>query len=160
MGYTLKQMTDILVAHLQVEINKLGPDRICSIGKQPGDSVVLDYIECGAMAWVRLVDTVPSINGSSYDITPDSCVWGKAHQMEMGLFRKSPLPTETLGELQMPTEEELTAAADAQYDDMEAMDRAIMNARKELELLQGTYTPVGPVGGALGGTWAFTLAQE
>jgi hypothetical protein len=157
MGYSLTQMTDIILAHLTVAV---GDDAVCSIGKQPGDSVALDYADCGAMAWVRHVDSVPSINGYSNDITPDSCEWGLAHTMELGIMRPAITPTETLGHLELPSEEDLTAAADAAMDDMALMHRVLLASRAEMELVPGSYTPVGPLGGTVGGTWSFILAEE
>lgn len=157
----LPQMTDILLAALTVELRRDGTDQeICSFTKQPGDSVVTDYADCGGMAWVRHVTTTASIGFPNADVTADSCYWGLAHTIEMGVMRTSPIPTETLSTVEPPSEEELSAAADAQYRDMAAMHRAILAARRDIELLPGTYSPVGPMGGVVGGTWSLLLAEE
>lgn len=157
----LIQMTDILLAHLQVELAKESTEeQLCSFTKQPGDSVALDYAECGGMAWVRHVTSSPSINGYTNDVTPDSCFWGMAHTVEMGVMRKAPIPEQVLNTIDLPDDAELSAAADRLMADMAAMNRAIQGARGEFDLLAGTYTPVGPVGGTVGGTWSMVLGEE
>lgn len=161
MSYTLNQMMDILLAHLQLELAKDGTgEAICSFTKQPGDSVSLDYAECGGMGWVRFASGTPSVSGSSNDVTMDSCYWGLSHQIEMGVMRPAPIPDETFNTVELPSDAELSAAAEAQINDMSAMHRAIKAARAEFELLPGAYTPIGPVGGTVGGTWSLMVVEE
>lgn len=161
MSYTLAQMTDILLAHLTVELGKDGTgENICSMTKQPGDSVALDYAECGGMAWVRLVQTTTTVSGYLPDVTADHCFWDLAHTLELGVMRPAPIPEAIMSTVDLPDDEELSAAADAQYKDMKAMHRAIVAARKDFDLLAGSYAPLGPTGGTVGGTWSLTVTEE
>lgn len=161
MELTLSQMQDILLAAVAVELEKDGTgSSICSFTKQPGDSVALDYAECGGMAWVRLVDSRPTVGFTRADVTPASCYWGLTHTLEIGIMRPSPIPEESLAGAELPDDSEMSAATEAQMNDLAAMHRAIKAARREFELLPGTYTPVGPVGGTVGGTWAVQVGEE
>ena len=167
MGYSnapdIKEMMDILRTALTAELEKLDPEGenpLCANALYPGDSVPIDYAECGGMAWVRLVTTVPSVAGSGYDITAASCYWGLAHQLELGVMRKAPIPETILSTMELPDDAENTNATYAQLDDMKAMHRTILYARSRFDLLPADYTPVGPVGGAVGGTWALTVSEE
>lgn len=158
----LNQALDILLAALVVELREDGTDEeICSFTKQPGEAVSLDYAECGGMAWVRFVGAVPSISGFAPDVTATSCFWNLSHTVEMGVMRKAPIADDILNTVDLPDEAELNAASDKIVNDMSAMARAIKRAQREgVELLPGGYTPVGPIGGTVGGTWALTVAEE
>lgn len=154
-------MMDVLLAALVVELRTDGTEDVCAAALYPGDSVPLDYADCGGMAWVRLVDAGPTISFPNTDVTADSCHWSLAFQVEMGVMRPSPIPENVMNSAELPDDAENTAAAKRQLQDMMAMHRALLTARDDIDLMApGRYTPVGPVGGTVGGTWAVTVGAD
>lgn len=159
MAVNVKGMTDILLAALQVALGEDNPgETIAHVSKQPGDSITLDT-EADMVVWVRLIGSTPTI-GTPGDVTMNDCYWGLGHDIEMGVLRRSPMPDEAVGEIIMPEPEDITAASDAQYQDLGAMQRALHVARSHFEFLPGTYAPSGPLGGFYGGTWSLTAIEE
>lgn len=158
-------MMDILLAALVVELRDAGGEELCAKAMYPGDSIAIDYAECGGMAWVRLVETNPTTGFPTAGFpgaasASKACWWNLVHTVEMGVLRPSPIPEETLNTVDLPGDEEHIAAARKQYADMEAMNRAIIAAKRDIEeLVPVNYTPVGPVGGAVGGTWALQVGD-
>jgi hypothetical protein len=154
----LIQITDILLAALLVEVQKDSTVKVCTITKQPGDSITVDA-QCDAMIWLRLVDSTPTV-GQTTNMA-NQCYWGLTHQIELGVVRQSPMPSEVLNTVELPSDEEITAATDAQYRDMAAMRRAIQAAQREIEdLVPGAYAPMGPLAGVIGGTWALSVEEQ
>lgn len=154
-------MLDLLLDSLVEELRDAGTEDVCAAAVYPGDAVPLDYAECGVQAWVRLVAASPTIGFPNNDITADSCAWRLAYEVEMGVVRPSPIPETVLSTVDLPDDAENTAAAGLQLSDMMAMHHALIGARQEIEhLLPGSYTPIGPVGGAVGGTWSLTLGDD
>ncbi|QWY81323.1 hypothetical protein SEA_RIZWANA_26 [Arthrobacter phage Rizwana] len=159
MSQTLRQITDILLAALVMEVEKDATIQTSHITKQPGDSITVDT-DCDAMIWLREVESFPSTNGQSYDLTPSSCTYTLVHRIELGIVRKSPMPSEVLGIVDMPDEAEISEAADLQYEDQDKLYRAIRNAARHVELTPETYTPLGPLQGIIGGTWSVLVAED
>lgn len=159
MGITA--MLDLLLGELVKELRDSGTEDVCAAAVYPGDAVPLDYAECGVMAWVRLVSTYPTIGFPNADLTADSCAWRLAYEVEMGVMRPSPIPEVVLSTVDLPTDAENTAAAGRQFSDMMAMHYALLGVRQDIEqLIPGTYTPTGPIGGTVGGTWSVTLGDD
>lgn len=155
----LEEVTDLILAALLLELEKDDSFDLCSASKQPGDALSIDS-DCGATVWVRLVDSTPAV-ATPGDVTAQSCYWGLAHQIELGVTRRSPMPDENLGRLEMPDDDEISAASDAQYRDLGAMHRALKAVKPHLEGMRpGAYVPFGPAGGVVGGTWAIEVLEE
>lgn len=163
-SYTIDQALDILLAAVLVELRRDGLDEdICAHAIYPGDSIVLDYAECGGMVWVRLVDAFETVGFPNRDVTVNSCEALLAATVEVGVMHPSPIPEEILNTVDLPDDAEHTAAARRQIKEMRAMRRAMQETRRVIGkdlLLVGAYTPVGPVGGTVGGTWSVTLGEE
>lgn len=154
-------MLDLLLGALVEELRDAGTADVCAAAVYPGDAVPLDYAECGVMAWVRLVSVNPTIGFPAADVTADSCAWRLAYDVEMGVMRPSLIPEVVLSTVDLPTDAENTASAGAQFSDMMAMHYALLAARKDIEhLIPGSYTPTGPIGGTVGGTWSVTLGDD
>lgn len=160
MSQSLKQITDILLAALTVEVAKDSSIDTVTITKQPGDSIGVDT-DCDAMVWLRVVDSFPSVGGATYDLQPGvTCTYSYTHRIEVGIVRKSPLPNEVFGIVDLPDDETITESADHQYDDFDTLKRAINRATKNLELTPESYAPMGPVQGVIGGTWAVLVSED
>lgn len=166
MSYTITATLKLLLEALVEELQRSGlggADDLCAKAIYPGDSIVLDYAECGGMAWVRLVDAFETVGFPNTDVTIDSCATTLAATVEIGVMHPSPIPEEILGELDLPDDAEHTSAAERQIEEMRAMHRAMATVRRIIGrdlLLPGRYTPVGPVGGTVGGTWSLTIGEE
>lgn len=162
MELSAKQMMDIVLAAAIVELRADGTDgNLCATAKYPGEAAPLDYAECGGMLWVRLVSSAPSTQFPSSDSTPNVCFAKLAHQLEVGLMRPSPIPEDAFGDFELPSDEDHSASTDRQMDDMEAIYRALTAAGESIGMVSiGNYTPVGPVGGTVGGTWSLAVGNE
>jgi hypothetical protein len=157
------EMGNILLANLVVALRDRGIEPTCSTALYHGDSVTLDYADCGGMAWVRLVTSGPSQNFPNVTQGVAACAMTLAHTFEIGVMRAAPLARALLADsgIDLPDDEENSEAAELALKDMEAMWAAIQASTTDIELMApGTYTPVGPVGGALGGTWSVTVGDD
>jgi hypothetical protein len=162
MPKSAKQMLDILLAAVIVELRKNGTDDVCSATKFPGEGVALDYADCGGMLWVRLTSAAPSASFPAPVQDLNNCAKSLAFPVEVGLMRPAPIPANFVtGEMDLPDDEDHSAATDKQLDDMEAMYRGIRAAAKDIEyLIVGTYSPQGPTGGTVGGVWSLTVGDD
>lgn len=163
MGMSVKQMMDIVLAAVLVEVNKVHPDDdLCAVAKYPGEGVPLDYAECGGMLWVRMVQANPTRAFPNPVQDLNDCGATLAVPLEVGLMRPAPIPANFVtGEMDLPDDDDHNAAADKQADDMEAMWRGLKVAAQDIEyLLIGSYSPVGPAAGSVGGTWTLTVGDD
>lgn len=159
-------LLNILHAALTVELRESGADRdLCANAIYPGQAVPGDYgIEteggCAGMAWVRLVSANPTTTFPAPATGVNNCTYTLAFPVEMAIMRASPIHTESLNDIDLPSDEEHIAAAHQQMDDLHLMHRAIKRASEDIEMLiLGTYTPVGPTGGIVGGSWTLTVGN-
>jgi len=127
----------------------------CFCGVLPGDQAVWDY--GNGMAWVRLVDVYPSTTFPSANTTPrGSCSAYLAATLEVGLLQCAPGLSAT-GNL--PTQADQFEATRLQLAGMRAMQQAIACCDLDLVVL-GTYSPQGPQGNMVGGTWTINVGSE
>jgi hypothetical protein len=148
-----------LLNNLHTELGRTGADTVNTCILAPGQQVPWDET-CG-MGWVRLVSAFPStVFPSAEGSYRASCVATLVANVEVGVLRCAPNPEQLPGgELIMPSTAEQYAATRLQLSDMAAVRRAIQNARIDLKLL-GAYSPVGPQGGYVGGSWAVSVGRE
>jgi len=132
----------------------------CFCGVMPGASVALDYAtNCGdncGMAWVRAVSVFPSTNFPSLDTGFTRCNYPLAFTAEVGVIRCMEVPAD--GE--PPSLASLLASAQLQLADMAAMRRAIVCCSTSGDVVLGAYTPTGPQGGVVGGSWLVSLPAD
>lgn len=145
------------------QITDSGLPETCFCGIFPGEQVPFDYCDgcednlCG-QAWVRLATMFPSAIFPTLDITA-KCTSPLAIQLEIGIVRCAPMPT---SDGTAPSLQDQLEASALQIADAMAMRRAIMccakvNSRRD-NLLVG-YTPVGPIGGCVGGVWTTMFSE-
>jgi hypothetical protein len=148
-----------LISCLCEEMVKAGLGPLCLCGPLPGSDISLDYGTEG-MAWVRVASAWPSSSFPSQDPGGrGSCTAPLAIQLEVGAARCAPSPSED-GDL--PTMAEQFEATRLQMADMAAMRRAIQCcqvADSHRQMTLGAYTPNGPTGGVLWGTWAVFVEE-
>lgn len=160
---TLKEILAELLEALTAQIRAADKEEdYCSITIQPGNAVVFDFgpeSGCGGTAWVRLVSANPTVSFPAADVGINSCAFALAYTVEMGMVGPAPVMENTLGEFVAPSDVELFDAAMRQSDEVELMFRALQ-AAKIPEKIIGDYTPAGPEGGVMGGTWTVTVGGD
>ncbi len=125
----------------------------CWCGVMPGQAALIEALgnECdGGLAWVRLVSAYPSqIIGQASTLT-GNCGMGTGFDLEVGIMRL------VVVEEDAPDPAQSLAAVEQQIKDMETMRRAIgcCPALPKQDYILGQYTPSGPLGGVVGGTWS------
>lgn len=127
----------------------------CFCGILPGDQATWDYST--GMAWVRLVDAYPSTVFPTANTTPRaSCSANLVATLEVGLLQCAP----QMGpDGSPPTQFAQGEAARLQIAGMRAMQQAIACCDLPIVTL-GSYTPVGPQGGLVGGSWNINVGAE
>jgi hypothetical protein len=167
-GYavTLREMLAVLLEELTAGLEAADLlETMCAVTVFPGTAVPVDYIgsdgTCGSMAWVRHVTSYPSVRFPAADASLENCASTLAHVIEVGLIRTSPIPESDGSSVELPDDlTHLNSALDL-ADDMILMKDAIARAAKTIDFtILGTYTPVGPEGGAVGGTWSITVGDD
>jgi hypothetical protein len=121
--------------------------------------VAWDYSgDCGddvcGMAWVRLVAVYPSTVIGVPSEEPGNCSKAIGMDVEIGILRCVSV-SDDQGNPPDPTD--LQANAALQVADAMALRKAAACCAPEKDFILGGYTPVGPAGGLVGGTWAMSL---
>jgi hypothetical protein len=146
---------------LCAELVTAGLPTTCICTVMPGEGVATDYVTpTQGMAWVRMASAFPSSVFPSQDQGAGGCLMPLAIQLEVGVLYCAPV---TEGRSNNPPG--LSAMFDStrlQMAAMAAMLRAIecclgSAGRKGVSL--GAYTPAGPDGAVVGGTWQVTVAE-
>lgn len=156
----LKTLMGKFMQNLIIEI---GNEEMCSKTLLPGASILGEYVpECGAMAWVRLMTGHFTERFPAVDARPGVCARSVAIPVEMGILRSAPQIKVAAGRrVILPNNAEQTEAANRQYDDFETMRRTLLrNENLVDDFLAGTYTPMGPENGIVGGSWTFTFGMD
>lgn len=153
---TLTNLATCLCAQIEAD----GGPEPCFCGVIPGDAAVPSYAgncqdQCG-MAWVRLMSSYPSSGVGNVNSLPGNCASEADAVIEVGLVRCMPQGN-AFGD--GPTPADLLAAADLQMAGLQTMKTAIVccPGYSSKDWVLGGYTPLGPTGGLVGGTWTVTL---
>lgn len=150
-----------LATCLCAELESAGLPTPCYCGVLPGQVVPLDYCgECGercGMAWVRLATIGEELSLTGEQVRRTSrCAVPLQATVEVGVARCAPSPDD-LGN--PPSEAAQLAATQLQMADMAAALRAI-TCCSVADYALGTWTPAGPEGGCLGGSWLVTFPGQ
>lgn len=145
-----------LVDCLRSEIEAAGVPGVCFLGVLPGAQWAADWSDEG-QAWVRLVAAFPSATLPSPDQRA-TCAAPLAAVLEVGMLRCAPVGDGP----EPPSEVEMFEATRLQMADMRVMLRAIQCClgKTKREHVLGLYTPLGPQGAAVGGSWQVTVSQR
>jgi hypothetical protein len=160
---TLPELLATLLESLTAQIRAKGrEDDYCSITIQPGAAVAVDFgpeAGCEGMAWVRLVATNPTVSFPNADVGMNNCGYSLAYTVELVMLGPAPVMTDSLNKFVLPTDVEQFEAAMRQAEEMQMMYDAIRAADLP-QLVLGDYTPQGPEGGVLGGTWTLQVGGD
>lgn len=160
MKKTISQKIDDLITCLCAQIIEDGNGNVCFCGIMPGSEVAMDYFgectdACG-MAYVTLETGTPA-NGIGVENTQvNNCGSAFTFDVEIGILRCVEAGDEHGAP---PTPESLNETAHVQFADILTMRRAVQCCNPKPYIL-GAYTPYGPTGGAVGGTFLLTLLEE
>lgn len=130
----------------------------CFCGLIPGEAPAVGYFadceEGNGVAYVRLSNAYPSTSIGQQNLGVDNCSSIMGFDVEVGILRFMPV-----GDKQgnMPTPGEILAATQLQIADMLTMRRAVECCLDSSDYIVGAYTPVGPDGGIVGGSWEINL---
>lgn len=144
---------------LCAEVSASGLDT-CMCTLLPGQAVPGDYVtEDSGMAWVRLVSMFPSSQLPLVDQSANGCLVPLAYTLEMGALFCAPVAEDSRTPPSLGSNVDATRV---QMAALAAMRRALecCLGAKPREVVLGQYTPVGPAGGAVGGTWLVTLSER
>jgi hypothetical protein len=126
----------------------------CDVSLLPGQLPLWTSLD---MAWVRLVGAYPSTRFPQQRIDSDSCAAPLAYQIEIGIIHCVP----TVGNRgQAPMAEALENLAVQILQDMEDIKMALRCCLPGWDILLNTWTPIGPTGNVVGGSWQATIARE
>jgi uncharacterized repeat protein (TIGR04076 family) len=157
-------LTTKLASCLCAELAASGGPEPCFCGVLAGDSVAYDYCspcqgdQCG-MAWVRLASIIPmpSNTANSGLTLPGRCAPALVGIFEVGVLRCAPTLTE---DGQLPDMAVQLAAAELQASDMAAAGRAAACCFTDGRIVTvGEWSPAGPIGGCLGGSWSVSVGE-
>ena len=161
----LREMLAILLEELSAGLADADLlDSMCAVSVFPGTAVPVDYVggdTCGSMAWVRHVSSNPTTRFPSADLSIDNCAYSLAHIIEVGIIRPAPIPESDGSTIDLPDDIVHFNSAMELADDMILMKEAIARAAKSIDfVILGSYIPVGPEGGAVGGLWSLTVGDD
>jgi len=156
-----------LVACLELAIAARNLPAPCVVAPMIGD-LTLDYCgECSengcGQAWVRLVDTFPSVSFPTPDQSVNNCGTLWAATLEIGIVRCKPLGTSTgIRGYAPPSTTQLLDALRVQTADMRAMREAVQCcfATGDTPYMIQQYQPGTPDGDCLGGIFNVIIGQE
>lgn len=149
---------EALATCLCAQIKDDGLDEPCYCGVMPGFEVAWDIGECDdgscGIAYVRLGNVYPSSQVGVATVNPGNCAIGTGLDIEMGMLRCFELNED--GSPSSPAQ--LLEASRIQYADILVMQKALVCCEwlPAEDFVVGTYQPVGPSGGVVGG--AFPLS--
>lgn len=132
------------------------PAPSCFSSIVPGDAIAIDSLNdgCSGMAYGRVASVFPSRDFPNPDNTPQG-VDSLAVVVEVGIIRGFDLPDNA----EPVTPEESYDTTRLQMADMGAILTAICAYcdGRDLPVLIGQYTPFGPDGATVGGSWTATI---
>lgn len=146
-----------LATCLCAEIQEAGLTPPCFCGVVPGQTTIQEYVgDCDThdgMAWVRLANAYPAVGVGIAAETPGSCGASLGFDVEVGVARAYPIQEEALSEAQT------LASTEGQVAAMMAARKAILccSAYGGKDFILGQWTPIGPLGGLVGGSWTVHL---
>jgi hypothetical protein len=144
------------------QIKDAGGPELCFCGVVPGASAIMEYAgdDCSAesgMAWVRLMAAYPADGVGVPSETAGNCGASIGLDIELGIMRKVEVPD---ADGTPPDAASLLAASLLAAQDILTMRRAVAccAALPNKDYILSGYTPMGPMGGMVGGWWTLAVA--
>lgn len=147
-----------LISCLCSQLVSDGLPPVCICAPMPGEAIATDYVSDSAgMAWARLTSGWPSTSFPNADVTP-GCAAPLAFGVELGVAYCAPTMSDDGDPPDLTAQYEATRL---QLAAMNTMRRAIACCfpGRAPNVVLGTYTPIGPEGGVVGGVWTISVAE-
>lgn len=155
----LERLATCLCAQIEAD----GSPPTCFCGVVPGEAAASLYggncrNACG-MAWVRLSLLYPSSAVGEQNTEIGNCSGGLGADIEIGIMRCVKIG-DNFGNA--PTDDELLGASTQQAIDAMTLFRTVFccDAIDSKDVIVGSYTPIGPAGGLVGGSLSMSVAIE
>jgi hypothetical protein len=148
----MEQLATCLCAQIEAD----GLPALCFCGVLPGEIPAYNGgEECDAgMAYVRLITMYPASGVGTQNVSVGNCSSLLGFDLEVGIMRPSPI-----GDEEGPSDAELLESTELQLADAIAMRKAIACCTGQKNWILGAYTPYGPEGGIIGGTWEVNMVE-
>jgi hypothetical protein len=167
-GQRIKAMLAALLENLSEVLRENGAyESLCAVTIYPGTMVPYDFAvdsdnECtGGQAWVRLLTSFPTKDYPTPDTRLSNCSAELGLMLEVGIVRPAAVMEQFATEVSIPTPEQEFDLSMALIDDMVWMKEAVARTKADYsDLILGAWTPYGPDGGAVGGTWTVTATAD
>lgn len=135
-------------------LTDFGAGPVCWCGLYPGQQVAWEFCgECAGdhcgMGYVRLASAFPQ-DGNLSAILSGRCTTSLAYTLNVGALRCLPYGG---ADGEPPSEADMLAATLDQAADMMAIRKAIECCFGKADHAMGTWQPLGPSGGCVGGEW-------
>lgn len=157
----LVAVMNTLATCLCAQIIADGSPEPCFCGVMPGEAALADYSfacdEKNGMAWVRLVTAYPSAALGAASLIPNNCALMLGADLEVGVLRGIPSGDDAGNP---PTQEQLTEVTNLMLNDTDSIRRAILCCQDVVsmqDVMLGQWTPAGPQGGLVGGSFAVAI---
>jgi len=152
-----------LLACAETELERSGlPPTISAI--VPGQLAINDYAGDGKNCDEMVVNVVQAYPYQDFPTPSDqaSCTSPLAYEVQLTIFRCAANPTGTRQAPKPPTPAAQLESVRGHLADMQAMRRAIRCCMQNGERLYALrlFTPIGPTGGVIGGTWSFLVGGD
>lgn len=156
MSKSMFDMMTSLAGCIETTFAEDGRPAVCFNGVVMGDGMSAAWAgECDndlcGMTWVRLVNVYPANTPGAQNQQANNCASGLGAEFEVGVLRCTPIDA-------IDAEEEEADALATTSDvlaDIVSLRKAIVccNDIPKNESVLGTWTPMGPLGGLVGGAW-------
>lgn len=155
---TPQEALEKIATCLCAQLTDCGPE-VCFCGVVPGDVVAADYgggceSGCGGIAWVRMQLAYPSKILGAQNTDPQNCDLAMGMDIEIGVLRCISAGDDAGN---APSAAELLAATQQQTADLMAMWKALSCCGFGKDMIIGAYTPAGPAGGLVGGSFLLSI---
>lgn len=139
------------------ELAKSAPNEpLCSCAVLPGLPDTSTIPAGKGAAWVRQITTSAVQATTNVEASPCGSMWEAV--IEIGVLRCAPVQQ---GRATSITDEQWEATTELVLSDQAAMLRALCCVKvHRASWSAGTYTPLGPEGGLVGGAWTFVLQEQ
>lgn len=154
---------DRLVALRDCLCEQIKTDGLCDVafcGIVPGEAAAGDYFNCGGtangMAWVRLSNAYMATAVGVTDLTIGNCSKSIGYEVELGIMRCAAVAS--VNGIP-PSPKAVNEEAAQQIADMETLFNTVRccSAFSTKDHVVGSYQPLGPEGGVLGGILTVSL---
>lgn len=149
---------DGLLGVLEAELEARGLDDLCETFLGAGAEVAFEYCDssCSGQGWARTASVFASSNFPIPDISPNRGALLMAEVFEVGIVRGMAIPSDPDEPIDR---DELRSAAEKQHADMSAILASLCGyfRAKSIPFIVGAYSPYGPAGACVGGSWQVTV---